>query len=183
KSKAFFLRYQRGRARENLSSSFFLTSPHLTSLFHLPAHDPALRAHSYHTTHFKPPYSRQTCSTQPHSIYLSVCLCLLLQLFLQALSWSVGRSTFCPLFLDSSWPSNYYPPATQALFARYSSLPGSHLSPSSSTPYFPVRNLHNQVLGSLGTTPPRPPSVCSHVLAPNDPSSLHTVSTTNTIPN
>merc|ERR1712093_304029 len=92
---------------------------------------------------------------------------------------------FALLFWNSkspSWASNY-PPRLSALLARYSSPAGIPPESFSSTPYFPVRNLHNPVLGSLGTTSAVRPSVCSHVLAPNDPSSLHTVSTTNIILN
>jgi len=127
-----------------------------------------------HAKRFKP-YSHQTSSTRPPQ-YIPL---FVLQLFFRALSWSVCLLPSC---FGTPGPA-VTGPRLSALLARYSSPAGIPPESFSSTPYFPVRNLHNPVLGSLGTTPPVRPSVCSHVLAPKDPSSLHTVSTTNIILN
>lgn len=173
----------RGDKLETLSSSLpqltSLTSDQLFFRLHCIRSLSSSLPSRAHAKRFKP-YSHQFSSAQPPQ-YIPL---FVLQLFFQAPSWSVCLLPSC---FGSRSPvlAQQLPAATQcpALLARYSSPAGIPPESFSSTPYFPVRNLHNPVLGSLGTTPAVRPSVCSHVLAPNDPSSLHTVSTTNIILN
>lgn len=171
KAKAFYM------SEGEMLDPFFLLSPPPLRLSVSPSSPPpsSLQNKSKSKTYPRNP-------TQPSPLLPLVCFVLQ---FTSLPSSELARPVL----------SQQLPARDSVLLARYSSYARIPSEPSSSTQCFPVRDLHNPVLGtlgSLGRTANQPSSaLCSrlfssarsHVLALNNPSSLHTVSTTNIIPN